>query len=84
MPKFPPLGAGDNEAAMRLARIAPDKGFIVVEGQAWPTFPLIFPVQMNTCRALQEPPQEPAPQAEVARTAGHRSRAVGGRPVRQP
>lgn len=47
----PLLGAGDNEAAMRLARIAPDKGFIVVEGQALAYVPIDFPVQTNTCRA---------------------------------
>ena len=38
----PLLGAGDNEAAMRLARIAPDKGFIVVEGQALAYVPIDF------------------------------------------
>lgn len=81
----PLLGAGDNEAAMRLARIAPDKGFIVVEGQALAYVPIDFSsTDEYLSRSLQEPPQEPAPQAEVARTAGHRSRAVGGRPVRQP
>ncbi|MFQ9867309.1 MAG: hypothetical protein ACLRWP_10150 [Bilophila wadsworthia] len=81
----PLLGAGDNEAAMRLARIAPDKGFIVVEGQALAYVPIdFFQYRRIPVAPLQEPPQEPAPQAEVARTAGHRSRAVGGRPVRQP
>ena len=38
----PLLGAGDNEAAMRLARIAPDKGFIVVEAQALAYVPIDF------------------------------------------
>ena len=38
----PLLGAEDNEAAMRLARIAPDKGFIVVEGQALAYVPIDF------------------------------------------